>query len=475
MKMPTFAVATDSTLYYFKVDEYGEWKFTKLRYDIKKYFTAKQIIDLLYELNISRIWFKLSDENYEIIENTFFTDVTDCDVYPKSFEKVYYVEGHKTVGDFYRKKVGIAFLNSELAIGDLGLKESDNILDVFAAIYYAELLLKVPIQRSMGNMGQSLIKQLAIQHNRTYTLMPTKKDYTLFRQVTGLNKNFGRKPTKEELNKKYVYSIDINAFYLNGTRTNLGIGDYIHVKNEPFHHYKPGLWYVKINGTSIFDGKMLPYPCSLLEYSTEGLLYTSTVKFLIDLGYDVEIKDAYIWPISCAEIDNDEYSGSYSKILENWSNILGKAYHDIRTRKDFKNKRGVEIAKTMIKHMYSKALSRLSHDEAYEDSSDIDRTDWYHIVLSEADMRINRIIEKLAQIGMYPLFKRVDALWYASDEENVENAFHNLLRMEVKPGHFKEVYKLPMEKCKDILTSDNSFNKKLSDLAKIAIKMKEIE
>jgi hypothetical protein len=470
------AVVTETHVCYMKRCEDLKYRYVEEELPFKDFTSIAQLFQLAHDKELTRLWVHLSAEKQDSLTDEYLHNCEDtCKILTRkdkktnqyvkpSFKESFYFRGNILKDDEYTEEVGVGFLANSRC--DYFVEEADTAKDVYTAFYYLETSLDVFLKFNTGNVGQSLIRnKLKISHNDH--ILQLKQDTQLFKEVTGMNKPFQRPLTKEEANKKWIIHIDKNAAYLAYSRINLGVGEYVEIDNPTFNRCYPGLWHIKnINGSSIFDGKMLPFPCRMLQDSEkEGWVYTPTVKILQELGYDLEIDKAKIWNVSAAKTNTNK--GAYSKVLESWCKDLSTVYEDLRTPLlRFKNGRALEIAKDSLKGVYAKALSGLSHDDVYDSS--IDRPDWYHEILAETCASMIRDMKNYAEIGLTPFMVVTDGLYFATDCDTVEELFKDKpLHMEKKPGHYKFVYRLPMDACKDILMQDVAVNKKINALAKV--------
>lgn len=475
MKAPTLAVVTETHLCYIIVNSYGKYEYVEENLPFTEFISIAQLFELAHDKQLTRLWIHLpvkkqrglTDEYLQNCEDTCkiltFEDEKTKQYVKPSFKNTFYFVGNIKKEGEYTEEVGIAFLANNHC--DYDVYEDDLAKDVFSAIYYLESALNIPMTYSTGRVGQELIKEKLAKSHNNHILKP-KQNMSLFKEITGASTPFQRPITLEEANRKYVIYIDINAAYLAHSKVNLGVGEYIELEKPEFNRYYPGLWNVSIKGSSIFDGKKLPFPCRILQDNkTEGWLYTPTVNILLNLGYDIEILSSKIWNKSSKQTKDN--TGMYSKLLETWMKDLSDVYEDFRIPLSrYKNKRALEIAKDALKGIYAKALSGLSHDKVYK--STINRTDWYHMILSEVYARVIRDVNKFYQIGLHPFLIVTDGMFFATDCETVEEMFNKApLHMEKKPGHYKLVYRLPMQACKDILLQDMAVNEKIVKIAKI--------
>lgn len=455
--IPTFGILTDTSLYY--IDK-GSRQWVTLPAHIHTYAHVGSVMQLALENGLERIWVHLTREGYESLSDSFIADATREDykfLTPTSFETTSYFYGWNERESGWKHNIGIGFLNHEYSRWCIDAENTPR--EAYAALYYLEKGLTIPMQFTPSNIGQRLIRDTNTSTKRAAYLTPCKRDLSLFRTHTGNAGVHGRRLTSAERSKPYLVHIDRNASFLNSCSIQLGYGDYEHISNPQFNVQIPGLWHITLEGKSEYEGVSLPaITPNLKEGMYTSWCYSPTVKLLIDAGYSVSIDEAYIWPIQRANI------------LDPFKKLVSTMYSDLRENEAmYPLSVPRAIAKDALKFVYVSGLSNLSHDEVYAGSNAIDAPHWYHEVIADSYQRIIRNIMSIREAThLTPVITVVDGLYYAVDSLE-KDALLSSVRLGSHVGVFKHVYTLPLSECLEVLDSELHPSHMIGELKKVRL------
>jgi hypothetical protein len=338
-----------------------------------------------------------------------------------------------------------------------------------ATLSYIEDALGIAVLYSAGKCGVYLMSKV---NNKKRVDWIEKID---IRKITPLREKLvcvGDIDWKKHLTEEhtgFLVSFDKNMAYpASCTSVLLGTGEPVYEKSPQFDQkkIKPGIWHCKISGTSQFDGITLPHPT---DGKTEGWFYTYSVKLLLEVGYQVEITEAWIW-------------NEYHTILRPYAEKLfqGREVLDDNLAPDttrYKNEEARKIAASDIKFIAVKSLgwTRMVKDlnETEEEFDWYIRPDWDDLVIDNARYQMFWRIRKCIEKGYYPIGVHADCLYFASPTSDHEQALPALdkpmMERRKKLGGYKQHYStvIPMEEAAPIFARNKMMsvtNTELIDL-----------
>jgi hypothetical protein len=356
-----------------------------------------------------------------------------------------------------------------------------------AALSYIEDALGIAVVYSAGKAGVYLMEKV----NRKRRIDWIQK--IDIRKITPLREKLvcvGDLNWKRELSLEdtgYLVSYDKNMAYpASCTSVLLGTGEptYVespqstYVESPQFDMKKvcPGIWHCNISGTSEFDGITLPHPT---DGKTEGWFYTYTVKLLMEVGYTVEISEAWVW-------------NEYHTILRPWACKLfeGREVLDDNLSPDkerYKNAEARKIAASDIKFIAVKSLgwTRMTKDLNEESEEELDwyiRPDWDDLVIDNARYQMFWRIRTCMKSGYHPVGVHADCLYFVAETSDHEQALSRMekpmMERRKKLGGYKQHYKtaITMEEARPVFARNtymSDVNTELIDIDRKHMKGKE--
>ena len=254
--------------------------------------------------------------------------------------------------------------------------------------------------------------------------------------------------------KKYIHAYDKRGAFLSSYQsTMLGSGNAKHYNIIPFDSSKVGVWRVKISGNSIYNGIELPLPYN--EYSTDNWLWTPEIKITQKLGYNVQVEECYLW-------EEAHY------IFRQWARMLWDTREELRLLSEEKNKLGYKLAYDSIKYIYTKTGGRLAHRNNTFKSKDVyNRHDWFYTVIADTKLKVLLQIDKLVQLGFYPIMVETDCLYYLSDEKDGDIAIPTILDHKDSLGGYKRKYSTEWSRVQELFESGIHPNSIATELNKL--------
>jgi len=297
--------------------------------------------------------------------------------------------------------------------------------------------LQTPM-RAPGTVGMKYVKSIVSEHHAQWLPKPeadlSRFDFTQFLV-------WGRKPTPDELSKKYLYYFDKNSSYpYVGKVEKFGTGGPTHFTDgREFDKKLPGMWHLEITHKPELDPR-LPSPLKGLE--VREWFPTAIVGLLIDKGYQFSIKEAVAF-------EKSQYVFKAS-ILALWA-----------LRSEFE--RGTPERSAFKIVMNAIAGNTFSSHDSWED-----RPDWYTMFVSCARNIVYRNIDNIAkQDNLYPIMSLTDSLMYLSDEPSPELVAPHM-RYSDELGCYKLEFRMEMtDEVREILMLDSGPGKKIMLLRQI--------
>ncbi len=329
-----------------------------------------------------------------------------------------------------------------------------------ATLTYIEDALGVAAVYSAGKTGIYLMKKVNQKKRVEWIEKIDIRKITPLREQQACvgDLNWKRELTQDDTG--YLVSFDKNMAYpASCTSVLLGSGSPTHESNPTFDlkKSKPGLWCCKISGTSQFDGVHLPHPT---DGKTEGWFYTYTVKLLHEVGYQVEITEAWVWN-ECHTILRP-YA---EKLFEAREKVDDGLSPDTQR---YKNAEARKIASKAIKFIAVKSLGWTRQIEGRMDTDEeLDwyiRPDWDDLIIDNARYQIFWRIRTCMKSGYYPVGVHADCLYFTSPVSDHEQALPNLekpmMDRRKKLGGYKQHYQTPItiDEARDIFTRNKTMS-----------------
>lgn len=319
---------------------------------------------------------------------------------------------------------------------DWCLDEIENPVTLLAAISYVEDVLGVPVLFSTGNAGKKLMEKTNSNRERSAWVTPVGLNaFTPVVTEKALPAHWKRAFTEEEQGLPWLVAYDKNSMYpASCTSVQLGTGLPTLVEHPTFDMTRdkplPGLWYCRISGESPFNGRELPHPTNGI---TSGWFWSYTVKLLHELGYLVEIEQAYVW--------DKEHTHTP---LRPFAECIWDARISLRTNTArYTNQEARKHAEGGVKMVANKGLAwlDLQANRTREDTEDsFDRPDWYQLLKDNARYQMFWRIRTYLKKGFHPVGMHEDCLFYLAETQEHEAAIPGMMDRADKLGGFKRKY-----------------------------------
>jgi hypothetical protein len=251
-------------------------------------------------------------------------------------------------------------------------------------------------------------------------------------------------------NKLYLHVVDKTGTFINSTQsTKLGIGKPTNVINPVFDKSIVGVWRVKFHeSNSKYNGIEYPLPFSKnIEW-----VWTPELVIANKLGYEFDVFEANIW--------------EKSKILfKQWAVDVWKIREYFKAEYKRTGQIYYKIAYDAVKNVYTQTIGRLhpTRDDWYKIFV---RYDWYDMIVADArlkvlwnvftyDKEINEM--EIFSLDDKPVLIMIlhDALYYLSNERDINKALPRMIRNENDLGGWKHKYSFEWSVVKDIFNSIN--------------------
>jgi hypothetical protein len=222
----------------------------------------------------------------------------------------------------------------------------------------------------------------------------------------------------------------------------LGAGRYEHVEASAFEKRRAGLWHVKLSGTSRYDGRNLPHPCSdTPSLSTAvpavGASWqpTAQVALALDVEYHVEIESALLFAES-------------HRILGVWHDRIKAATDSLNEASQYRNNEARLAARECVKAIRKQCIGKFSSEPTPMTRSG---PDWRGAMISEARQCMIRNIATCVAADAVPFACNVDSLYFVSNHREVSQI---LLRLGNQMGQYKHLGTFPLAEAGPVVRWD---------------------
>lgn len=461
------AVLADDSLYF-----YSDTKLIKRKVAIQ---SPIDILQAAMDTQVHAVWVTPGT----IISQNATSDWCDISSEDWGIKNIQYSNEKATSLSAYKKKEARAEGETGKTItimfpewGSWNLEEITESVTLLGAIGYLEDALGERIDCQPQTYG----RRLMIAYNEDNTAKGWIQPVNIHKEIPeilqGIDCIWTKKLDENALNAMITNGLtwlavyDKNSQYPGAcTGTKLGVGAPVHEKQPVFNAKSPlpGLYHCRISGESTdgFDGVELPHPTN---EKTEGWFWTHTVQLLFDLGFTVEIDEAYVWHESHA-------------IMRTWAERLWDKRCQLKTGdplcnvERYKNQAARDAAYQAVKPVLNASLGMLAsgkHKQDLEkfeailsnpDSTDKDRQyatlalswyrpDWYALIIDRSRALMFRRIKKFLASGAALLGVQTDALFYAASVPDHAQAIPDMMDRANLLGGFKRKFK------KDICIED---------------------
>jgi hypothetical protein len=315
---------------------------------------------------------------------------------------------------------------------------------LLATITYLEDALDTPIEFSPNHVGMYLMQRENTKQRKEWTRPVRMIDYPPAANTGVSGISWKRVLTEDELFMLGIVAYDKNGMYsASCTGVLLGSGEPTHITCPTFHtkesELQPGVWRCQISGSSPFNGRELPHPT---DGVTRGWFWTYTVKLLLELGYNVEISEAWVW----------DHKESHT-ILRPWAESLWQARLSLKTNTErYTNRQARVYAYEASKEVANQGMGLLDHKPDHPDwkgAYDWYRPDWYALLKDNARYQMFWRIRKYLGLGFTPVGIHEDCLYYVTNDPTPETALPGMMDRRDKLGGYKVKYAhvqvIPME------------------------------
>lgn len=286
-------------------------------------------------------------------------------------------------------------------------------ITLLAALTYIEDALGYPVRYKPSHVGRMIMVQENEGQRKEWVRPVHLIDNPIVCKASVQPLLWKRPLTPQEHSHEYALAYDKNMQHTaTCTGVLLGSGQEKHITRPTFDMKKTviGVWHCTISGTSEFDGVSLPHPT---DGKMSGWFWTYSVKLLHELGYTVDIEEAYIWEES-------------HTILRPFGVRMWDARNALRsdvTRYPHSVARG--IAETSVKSCANSAMGMFEHSPKNTDSLtayDWFRPDWWWLILDYSRYQMFWRMRTYLNYGYSPIGIDTDCLYYTSNDSNHETA-----------------------------------------------------
>lgn len=277
-----------------------------------------------------------------------------------------------------------------------------------------ELALGVSVGGSPSGVGMRFLEK--VHENRKGWIKKPETDLSQIPWNTAARPIiWQRRPKKQELESLYLYAFDKNAAHPKAAQNErFGVGEPVHKGQIPFTDI-PGMWKVDILFSPELDDR-LPNPL----WNGFEWLATPMVKYLLKIGCELEIQEAWIF---------EKYAYTFRPWVESLWSWRQESFGPEREA---------------FKSIMNDTLGLTRSDKLGSDTYKY-RPDWNMTVVAGTRAVMLYNIYKYAQAGYYPIMCQLDALYYLSSEEVPNAAVSGILDYCNSLGGYKLKFKLPLD------------------------------
>jgi hypothetical protein len=317
---------------------------------------------------------------------------------------------------------------------------------LLGALTYYEDAIGAPARFSAHSTGKNLMRAVNNTKERLPWLAPVDLSRAACVTIAGQIVHIPCLPARdvvfmrpltaqERAQGGYLVTADKNSMYLAAcTDVRLGAGDPVHKTHAQIDTSKleTGIYFIRIAGTSIFDGDLLPHPT---DGRLEGWFWVYTVKLLIDLGYEVEIVEGYTWAQS-------------HTTLRPWAERLWPARASLKTdRARYSNEPARLAAYGAMQTTIRGAIGLLAHPPDFTDrpgAFDWYRPDWNALIVDLARVKMFYVMWKYFKLGFIPFAIMTDCLYYIGASNDHAASLPGMFDRSDKLGGFKRKFARPV-------------------------------
>lgn len=264
--------------------------------------------------------------------------------------------------------------------------------------------LKFPYKISAQTTGLDLAKTTRMKDRREafapHDPCPPAQD-----RLTEDDFHWVRVPTDSEAAMTYVHAYDRGGSYAGAIAgLELGIGEPEHVQAPEFDRRLPGYWRVKKAG---FDHWGIPHPLNFVgeaDLSIEKWVSTPSLELAIDLGFEPEISEGWLWP-------------HHARVLDAWYSRVRDARASLDTNDQFDQE-----ARDLLKTVYTRMIGSFTADMWKGRPGYAPERRHAIIAKSRANM-LRRVVQIGRDSNVWPLAVETDTVLYASNDPDPVSAW----------------------------------------------------
>ena len=289
----------------------------------------------------------------------------------------------------------------------------DDSVTFLLALRYLTHAVGMPIRRSPGSVGTSLMRRLHDRSDaRSLSLeVPTGLPDPAQNGGIELELVWRRPLTEMERSRRWVHAYDKNAQFLGATSSlPLGFGEPVQLQSTPSweimpYRKHPGYWRTTLSAN---QDLLLPDPISPYKDPTEqpeGIwLSSAALDLAIELGRVRAVHEAYVWPTS-------------HRALEPWYKRLRDARVALKSDMyTYPHAEARQLAYQAIKAIYTQSIGWLSSTAWDREGDDLWRPDWRDAIIGQARANLFRNILTFVKSGHIPWMAGADCLYFVSDD-----------------------------------------------------------
>lgn len=322
---------------------------------------------------------------------------------------------------------------------------------LLGALAYTEDAIAAPVRFSAQSTGKHLMKTENSNETRAPWIAPV--DFSPFPTIARGGRDvpiptmpatdlvWMRPLTAQEIEQGgYLITGDKNSMYDAAcTSAQLGQGAPVYRRGAEINTRKPpiGIYHIRIAGQSIFDGQMLPHPT---DGQAESWQWVYTVKLLLDLGYEVEIIEGYIWERAHTTLR------PWAERVWNARVALKKGHPDCKMDR-YQNEPARLAAYGAMQAIIRGAIGLLAHYPDFADrpgAFDWYRPDWNALIVDHARVKMFYLIWKYAKLGYIPFGVLTDCIYFIGATDNHLQALPGLYDRVNDLGGFKRKFARPV-------------------------------
>ena len=326
--------------------------------------------------------------------------------------------------------------------------------DLLITIHYLEQALGITITGSPGRTGWNYLKKLHPEWVEDVPGCDLKACH--FDRKAAADIIWQRPLLSIERKKLYLHKYDKNAAYpYAATQTDIGVGTPVHVDHGgdslPVNNNQAvGVWRCDVkknNDTWMSSGR----PDDWRE--GESWLMGPVIRLLRHAGYSVKAQEGYVFP-------------EKHDVLVKWGKDLWAIRQGFSGPK-WINKKCAGLAAKATKEMANKTVGMTAFGD-FDEDEEMARPDIrLQVIARHRELTWHNIDKIRAMYGVTPCIVYMDALYYASVENDGRKALPELMKREGQFGGYKWEGCIPMEKALPILDAKMSEASKLEELNKI--------